>query len=66
LVVPGVPVGAVVGAGAPVASVVGLDGVLEDTVVTPEAGLVVSWMESPWVEAGGLMLTLGLPDGGRL
>ncbi len=66
LVVPGVPVGAVVEAGAPVAVVVGLDGVVEETVVAPESGLVVSWMESPWIEAGGLMLTLGLPDGERL
>jgi predicted deacylase len=66
LVMPRVPVGAVVAAGAPVADVVGLDGAVEETVLATDTGLVVSWMESPWIEAGGVLLTLGLMDGERL
>ncbi len=59
-------VGDRVRAGERLATLHDLYGDLTEEVLAVEDALVVSWVETPWVAAGGLLGTLGVTDGGRL
>lgn len=58
--------GARVRAGERLATLVDLHGERVEDVLATEDALVVSWVESPWVVPGGLLGTLGIPDGAQL
>jgi predicted deacylase len=62
LVEPLVTPGDSVRVGQVMARVFSLTGELQDEVVAAEAGIVVSWVDAPWVAAGGVVGTLGVPD----
>jgi predicted deacylase len=66
LVEPAVPVGATFSRGALLARLVALTGEVVEEVRAPDDGLLVSWVEPTWVSPGGLLGTLGIPDGERL
>jgi predicted deacylase len=43
-----------------------LHGELEDEVIATETGIVLSWVETAWAEAGSVSGTVAVPDGGAL
>jgi len=61
-----VPPGSTFRKGELLARVFSFSGELNDEIRAPEPGVVVSWVESGWIPAGGVVGTLGVLDGERL
>jgi predicted deacylase len=66
LLEPLVAPGEAVRTGQVMARLFSLSGELQEEIVAAEPGLIVSWVDTPWVPAGGVIGTLGVADVGSL